>query len=233
MRLGSKVLATIVATIALVGCGGSSGDDDDSAGGGGSPSVADTYLAFPTFDESNLTVVGRQVSELYNYDSNETRTQFEASLRSKGFIPGDVECWRDYEFYKLNVKGSWEACVNIDRENFLGKDYDFHIFLGSDSALRGLTDSDIIDIFGEIPGTLFSVENGITVSYVPAAQNALSAYKSALNEADFTCDADFERDDASCCKHSGGTQRCVSVFYDDLRGQLMFNWTILQTSIID
>jgi hypothetical protein len=34
MRLGSKVLATIVATIALVGCGGSGGgDDDDSAGG--------------------------------------------------------------------------------------------------------------------------------------------------------------------------------------------------------
>jgi hypothetical protein len=77
---------------------------------GASLSVAETYSAFPTFNENGLTIKARYATKWY-YSSSAAVSEFETSLLSKSFIGCyNSDCIYN-DFYKPNAKGSMLACA--------------------------------------------------------------------------------------------------------------------------
>lgn len=147
----------------LVGCGGSDSSD---------LSISATYSSFPSFDESDLTIVSKEAAKGYDSLSSEALSSFFDSLVSKDFIDDNSL------FCKTNAKDSMKACA-FSFINFLT------IKLNSDDNSRMPNDADFSDIFGSVPGNIAGVYRGITVVNNQIAQDKINSYSTAVQTSGF------------------------------------------------
>ncbi|MDR1912822.1 MAG: S8 family serine peptidase, partial [Helicobacteraceae bacterium] len=181
-KLIAVIAAGLIAFFTL-SCGGGGGSGNGGGGGGGSD-IADAYAAFPSFNESGLTIQHGSAAKYYYHSSTTTQNaidDFGNLLLQRGFTQGASSNCADYnDYYKIG--GDYLACVETDEGG------DFNVDLIKNSAP---TDAEFNDVFGSsIPGDRYYTERLLAATPNAAFTSAVSSYNNVLQSASFTCAID-------------------------------------------
>lgn len=223
------------ALLTLLGCGGGGGDDDNGGGGGGgdgggtfSFSMSALVSAFPSFNESGLTIDLSSAEKWYYYDSIKAPNQYRTTLLRSSFRNdaaglNDI-CGDPYDYYKVDSSETLEACADIGSV----EDGNFKTLLYKYGGAP--SDAELNAFFGSVPGRAYYVDRFIMTPYDTAYTNAAASYLVVLSSNGFTCAGTGTGTGDSCHKTIGNLKYEVimTVIKDD-DGDLVYGvvyWSI-------